>query len=268
MTDQTSDAVVEKPVETVTTETSSPQVENPITGGETTDSEHVDQGSEPESPESLPEDTEEQRRAFQQMRLENKRLKEQLEQGDGKSAFSAFRPQQPPVSQPVRIENFTDPTTGETNWQAYQVAQTQREQQTINQATFAAQQATQEILDENNARSKYPEQFKDKNFEQRVADRWIAAKLRGENPTISNIADDEARLYGKVVSKAEKIGAEKALNEVSEKEKAGLSVSGQTSQPAQRITSQEEFERLRVKTRLGDDAATTARLSKIPWANK
>ena len=272
MTDQNSVVAEEKAVETETTQTNSPQVEAPTTGEQTTKEVSVDQSTSTESTDDNPTGSEnwaaEQRRAFQEQRQEIKRLKEQVEAKDDKNAFEVFRPQTAPVSQPVKVEAYTDPLTGETNWNAYQAAQANREQQLINQARFEAQQTTQELLDENQARLGHPEEFKDKNFEQRVADRWIAAKLRGENPSISKIADDEARLYSKAVSKAEKIGAEKAFTEISEKEKAGLSVSGQTSEPARQVASQEETANLSYKTRRGDDDAIASRISKIPWANK
>lgn len=273
MTDQTSVVAEEKvQVENETTSTKSPQVEVPTTEEQTTQEVSVDQDTSSESTDDSLAGSEnwtaEQRRAFQEQRQEIKRLKEQVESKPSESAFAAFRPQSAPVSQPVKIESFTDPISGETNWDAFNAAQTKREQDLISQAQFVAQQTTQELMDENSARIKHPEEFKDKNFEQRVADRWFAAKMRGENPSVSQIADDEARLYSKAVSKAEKIGAEKAFTELSEKEKAGLSASGQTSQPSRQEASQEDIERLRVKTRGGDDDAITARISKIPWANK
>jgi hypothetical protein len=54
----------------------------------------------------------------------------------------------------------------------------------------------------------------------------------------------------------------------SEKEQASLTVSGQTSQPAQQAASAEQLEELGRKSRFGDDDAIAARMSKIPWANK
>lgn len=275
MTDQKSVAVEEKVVETETAQTSSPQVEEPTTEVQTTLDESVDQGSSLESPEDTPVGSEnwtaEQRRAFQEQRQEIKRLKEQVaEREKSESAFNAFRPQTPPVSQSgqIRVEDFTDPVTGETNWSAYNHAVNQAIVGANQNAAFVAQQTTQELIDENNARTKYPELFTDKETEQEIADMWFAAKMRGENPSIVQIAGRVAKRYGKAVSKAEKIGAEKALTEVSEKEKAGLSASGQTAEVGQKVSSEEELADLSYKTRRGDDSAIAARISKIPWANK
>lgn len=261
--------VVENAVETDTTQASSPQAENPITEGETMQGENVQTPVVEES--NVPVDQAEQRRAFQELRQENKRLKEEREASlpKGESAFNAFRAQTPPVSSsPVQVQNFTDPITGETDWQSFNQAQQAREQQIIQQAKYEAQQTTQELLDENNARSKYKELFADPEIEQDMADKWLAAKLRGQNVSITQIADGFARKLKQSVSKAEKIGAERILTEVSEKEKAGLTASSQSSQGAVRASSQEEIESLRAGTRIGNQDSVTARISKIPWANK
>ncbi len=262
----------EKAGEAETPQVVPPTTEQPTTGAETMVKEPVDQVPLTEGESDLPADVEEQRRAFQEQRLEIKRLREEAAKREkSESAFNAFRVQTPPIGQPVelRIENFTNPVTGETDYAAYNQAVNQViQRQATQSASFIAQQTTNEMLDENNARLKHPTEFKDKNFEQRVADRWVAAKFRGENPSISDIADDEANLYGKAISKAEKVGEEKALTDLSEKEKAGLSASGQTSTPARQESSREDFEQLQAKTRRGDFDAVAARISKIPWANK
>lgn len=259
----------EQVVETETTQTSSPAVESPITGDETMQGEESVQAPVVEESD-VPTDIEEQRRAFQELRLENKRLKEEIEvKPRGESAFDAFRAVTPPISTaPVQVQNFVDPITGETDWQSFNNAQQQREQLIVQQAKFEAQQATTELLDENNARQKHPKLFADPELEQDMADKWLAAKLRGQTVSISDIADSFARKLSKTATKAEKIGAERVLNEVSEKEKAGLTAPSQSSQTAERVTSQEDFQQLSVSTRRGNDDAITARISTIPWANK
>lgn len=256
--------VEEQGVEIETTQTSSPQVESPITGDETVQGETV-QPSVVEESDVSSSMTEEQRRAFQEQRLENKRLKEELEaKPKGPSAFETFRAT-PPVSQPVEIQNFTDPITGETNWQALNQAQQQREQAIIQQATAAARNEFQENLDEQNARTKYPELMNDPVTEKQIASRWLYEKVNGNNVSISDIASEFARNFKQAVSKAEKIGAERVLNEVSEKEKV-VTAQSQTSQGSS--TSQDDAQKLSVGTRMGNDDAITARISKIPWANK
>jgi hypothetical protein len=261
----------EKVVETETTQTSSPQVESPITGDETVQEDEIVQTPLVEESDVTKTMTEEQRRAFQEQRLENKRLKEQLETLPKEaSAFEAFRAKGPSGEQtePVRVENFYDSVTGETNWQAYNLAQQQREQQIVAQAKVEAQSTVQDLLDEERARTKYPELMNNPLTEKQIASRWLYEKIQGNDVKIETIAEEFARNFKQAVSKAEKISTERILNEVSEKEKAGLSAQGQSSQTANQASSQREVEQLGAGTRRGDADAITARISKIPWANK
>lgn len=262
--------VEENKVETETTETSSPQVESPITGGETVQEDAVVQTPVAEETDVTKSMSEEQRRAFQEQRLENKRLKEQLETiKPGESAFDAFRDQTPPAqSDPVRVDNFYDSVTGLTDWTAYNQAQQQREQAIVAQAKAEARSEVQELMDEERARAKFPELMNNPVTEKQIASRWLYEKVQGNKVSVEQIAEEFARNFKQAVSKAEKIGAEKVLNEVSEKEKAGLQATSQSSQGASKSASTEELEQLSVATRRGDLDAVTARVSKIPWANK
>ena len=266
-----SDVAEEKAVETVTTQTESPQVEKPITGAETDVRVSSDQNTVAERSDVESTMNEEQRRAFQEMRLENKRLKEERESSVSEgSAFDAFKAQTPPVGQSnsIRVEDYNDPITGETNWQAYNYALQQREQGILQQARFEAQQTVREEMDESKARTNFPELFKDKNTEKLIASRWFFEKAQGNNVSISSIAEEFARNFKQAVSKAEKIGEERILNEVTEKEQATLVAESQTSSSARTELSQDNLENLSYRTRTGDADAVTARLSKIPWANK
>ncbi len=251
---QNKEAVVEKEAET-TAQTSSPQVEVPTTEEQTAQVE-VDQPQQEQVSDVESVETKDPRE-FQIKRLaeENKRLKAER-QG---SAFDAFRPQG--QTGQVDIRNYTDQYTGEVNYPAYNAA--------VNtQIQTVATQTTQELLDEQNARSKHPDLFEDPDTEQEIADLWVAAKLRGENTSVAAIAERVAKRNSKDVSKAEKRGAEKILQEVSVKEQAGLSASGQTSQGMQQQMSDEDQQVLSERTRVGDEDAIVARLSRIPWANK
>lgn len=266
----TVDVAGQKEVETETTQTESPQVESSITGSETDARVSDDQGTVTEQSD-VKFQTEEERRAFQEMRLENKRLKEKLGSSEsGESAFDTFKTQTPPIGQisPIRVEDYQDTITGETNWQAYNYALQQREQQVLQQARFEALQTVREEMDEQNARTKFPELFADKNTEKLIAAQWFFEKAQGRNVPITQIAGEFARNFKQAVSKAEKIGAEKILDEVTEKEKATLVVESQTSSSAQAGLSQDEQHNLSTRTRFGDDTAVAARISKIPWANK
>lgn len=255
--DTNQNVAVESEVEP-TTQTNSPQVEVPSTEEQTAPILADQPGDEQVS--DVHEDAPTDPREYQVKRLaeENRRLK-----AERVNAFDAFRPQ--PVAQgQVDVRNYTD-EFGNTNWNAYQQAVNANAQQV---ATTQAQQTVQEMLDEQNARTKHSELFADPDIEQEIADRWVAAKLRGENATISDIAAKVAKRFSKDVSKAEKRGAEKALQEVSVKEQAGLAASGQTSQGARQAQSDEEHEMLSQQTRVGNQDAIVARMRNIPWANK
>lgn len=264
----------QKAVETETTQVVPPATEELTTEVQTTLETPVE-GEKVESQTEFPVGSEnwtaEQRRAFQEQRQEIKRLREEVgSRKQSESAFNAFRAPTPPVMQPgdIRAENFIDPNTGMLDTAGFDRAINAKLQAAQQAANYTAQQTAQDMLDENNARIKHPELFSDRDTEQEIADRWFAAKMRGENPSILEIADRVSRRYGSAVSKAEKIGKEQAFTEISEKEKAGLSASGQTSAPGRQEASSEELANLSFKTRKGDYDAVASRISKIPWANK
>lgn len=253
-------AVVESAVEE-TTQTSSPQVKEATTEPQTP--------KEQATPEAVPEESEETRREFQAKRLneENRRLKEELKAREQReSAFAAFRqPVVPDLNQGLRVEDYTDPVTGEVNRPAYNAAYQATQ---ARQAAFQAQQSVAEQIDEYQARQKFPHLFSDAEIEQEIADRWFAAKMRGENVTVSFVAERVNDRFAKAVSKAEKQGVEKALTEVGPKEQAGLAASAQTSQPARTAQAGTDLDNLRELSRQGSDDAIAARLAGIPWANK
>jgi len=256
--------VVEEKAADVTAQTSPPQVEAPLT------EEQTSQETDSQVTDELPVDVEEQRRAFQEQRLEIKRLKEENEaRAKSESAFKVFRPQAPQAqSNPIRVEDFKDPYTGELDLDRYNGAVNNALLNAKQGARYEAQQAVEERLDEDKARTKYPELFADAETEQEIADRWFAARMRGENPTVSDIAGRVAKRFTTAVSKAEKIGAEKILEEVSPKEQASLAAEGGTSYSSRNQISDDEFERLKRQSRGRDSSAEEAiakRLKGIPY---
>lgn len=225
--------VAAQPVVEDTTQASSPQAEVQPTDVQT-----------PPNPTPDIEDSmsPEQRKAFQEMRIEKKRLEEQLQaRQSNESAFAPFRPQ------------VFDPNTAMDDSQRIR---------------SEAAQAAQEVVDELMAKQKYPELFKDRETEQEIADRWFASKMRGENVSISDIAEKVNQRYHTAVTKAEQAGAKQALEQVTPKEQAALAATPSSSRAAQSQTSSEDFERLKVATRLGNEEAMVARMRAIPWANK
>ena len=246
-----------KEVETETTQTESPAVKEETTVPQTTEDKTAQQAA-PDEPKFQ---SEEQRKAFQEMRLENKRLKEEITgRRANESAFATFKPQ----PQLVNPQAYTDPYTGEVNQMAYTNAH-------IQVAKAEAAQAAREEIDEFQARQKYPDLFADPELEQIVAGQWFTAKMQGENTSITSVADRVSKRLGKVVSKAEKSGMEKALEEVTPKEQAALAASGQTSAPARAEQKVQDWQGLVDVTRKGGSSAEDAialRLKGIPWANK
>jgi hypothetical protein len=266
--DENKEAVTEEAVEPNTTQDVSPASEAPTTEEQTVETQETE-GQEVSESEGTDEESP---RDYQIRRLaeENRRLKEERKaRSQGESAFQAFRPQIPTGAvQTVRVEDHADPITGEINWGSYNQAVQARDSKLIEQAKWEAQQTASELFEENDARQKFPQLFEDPEAEQEVADLWLAAKLRGQKVTVTEIAGKVAKRYQKAVSKAEKAGAEKVLSEVSEKEAAGLEASSQNSNQASRSVSQDERNRLATETRKGNTDAIAERLKSIPWANK
>ncbi len=261
-TKQAEEKVVEE-----TTQVAPPPTQVPSTEEQTNQEAKTDS----QVTEDLPVDAEEQRRAFQEQRLEIKRLKEEnAARAKSESAFDVFRPKAVPQAPnaPIRVEDFKDPYTGELDLDRYNAAVNDTLQRVQQNARFEAQQTTNDTLDENKARTTYPELFADPETEQEIADRWFAAKMRGENPSVSDIASRVAKRFGSAVSKAEKIGAEKILEEVSPKEQAALAAEGGTSFTSRSQISNDEFETLRKQSRGTGSSAEDAiaqRLKGIPY---
>lgn len=244
--------VEEKVAETETAQTNPPQVEVETTPE--TAQEDV----------ALPVESEEQRKAFQEQRLEIKALKEEVEaRKQSESAFAAFKPK--PAMTSFSSDQFTDPVTGEINLQALTAAQ---EAHITAKVTGQMEQRLAEEKDENSARTQYPDLFADPDVEQEIADRWFAAKMRGESVSVTDVAGKVSKRFEKALSKAEKSGAEKALQDIAPKEKVALTATGQSATSAQRQIDSENDEANIQAVRFGNDDALAKAMSKIPWANK
>lgn len=270
MADNKKSAAVEEKEEETTSQDSSPQSKEEITEPQTEQAEiesqkkpdevseepsDADPNVEPkEEPEGM---TEEQRKAFQQQRLEIKKLKEEQEaRKKGESAFDSFRPKPQQLGVPD-INNFVNADTGAVDWSGYNQA-------VINQAQSVATQTVQDQIDENNARQKFPDVFADPDLEEAVAGQWFANKLQGKDTSISDLAEKFSKKLTKATTKAQKEGAKKALTELTPKEQASLSVQGQST-GAQTQANVEEEETLRQKARHGDEDALTQLMKGVSW---
>lgn len=239
-------------VETETTQTASPPVEAPVTE-QTAEPVSTPEGELPDVEKGM---SEEARKAFQEQRLEIKRLKEESEAREkSESAFQVFKPQ----PQDVDINQFAD-AQGQVNWTAYNNAVAQR-------ARFEASQAAEEKFDELNAKKDYPELFSNPRTEKLIAAQWLYEKMAGKPASIYAIAKDFSKDFEKAVTKAEKSGAEKMLTQVSQKEQAAVTPS-QTSSNAKQAMSNDELEKLRRQSRgrgSESDDAIAQRMKGIPW---
>jgi hypothetical protein len=212
-------------------------------------------------------------REFQNRRLaeDNRKLKAELEaKAKNESAFDVFRPRQAPVAAPtgVNIYDYVDQESGTVDWNSYNGAVNNAIAQTQQVASYTAQQTTREIIDEQTARTKYPEVFANPELEEQAASMYLFAKMQGRDVSVSDIAAKIARGTSKAIAQAEKAGAEKILSEVSEKEAASLQASTQTSAPARQAASADQLERLRQQSRgrgRESDEAVAVRMSAIGW---
>lgn len=245
-----------------TSQDNSPQSEETITKSQTDQVEVETQ----EIPDEVSEETsdvgveksmsEEQRKAFQEQRLEIKKLREEKDaRARGESAFNAFRPK--PQQGTVDINNYVDQNTGQVNWGGYNQA-------VVNQAQSVAAQTVQEQIDENNARQKYPEVFADPDLEEAVAGQWLASKFGGKEVSITDIASRFSKKLAKANTQAEKEGAKKALTELTPKEQASLSVQTQSG-GAKTQANVEEEETLKYQTRFGNDEALGQLMGRVAW---
>lgn len=258
-------AVVENEVEE-TTQDSPPQSEEETISPQTQQDETQVESDEITAEVSDSQDAEssmtpEQRKAFQEMRLENKRFKDELKARESsESAFDVFKPKQ--TNQGVDPNNYINPNTGEIDWINYNNA-------VINQASVAASNAVQEQLDEERARTKYPEVFANPKLEKALAGQWFAEKMQGKNVSVTQLAAEYADLVQDSVKKAEKVaekrGAQQALSELTPKEAASLQAQGTTSTQARNELSFEDEENLKLRARNGDDDAMAQLMKSVAW---
>ncbi|MFZ5845669.1 MAG: hypothetical protein ACOY0S_04340 [Patescibacteria group bacterium] len=244
--------------ETLTPEPKEPEVEKAPEVSEAP----VTEPKEEEAPEGMGE---EQARAFQEMRQEIKRLKEErAERAKNEDYLREAMPPSAPAAPPaVDINRFINPDTGEFDADGFNRAHEARYQ-----ALRAEMLSLKQDLDEREARLKHPELDKDKQFEEEVAKTWLWENYRGNPVSFSQVAAKIKETRAKTVVASEEEGAKKAMEALSAKEQASLEVSPQTSAAARKEQSEAEDQALRGRTRGGDDQALAQRMAKIPWVKR
>lgn len=174
---------------------------------------------------ALPTDPSEQAKAFQRMRQEQKRLKEELAQ---------YKPSQPERKESVFQQVKSTPTD-------------------IDQTVEAK-------IDEIRAKEKYPQLDPDSSefdpaFEEEVASRYFFDLYRGKQTSLVKIASDLATRRGHGQPDVKKVQQEtiKQVKEsLTEKEQAALAATAKV--PASSISSSQR-DALRLRARQGDDWA-------------
>jgi hypothetical protein len=222
----------------------------------------------------------EQAKAFQEMRVKNKTLEDELKslkserenRAERSSAMERIVPQKSVRVEPTpSVNNFVNKETGEFDAQGYDNAMNARIQSL--EANLAAERSRN---DEELAKTLHPEldpnsDKYDAAFDREVAKEWTFEMMNGKNVTFQQIAN-RLKAERNKASKAQQVADEKDSKEsLAKKEQASMDVSAQTSSSARQEMNAEEYARLRQLTResKGDsNLAVAARLSKIPWKNK
>lgn len=201
------------------------------------------------------EDTPKDNAAWAKMRVENKQLKQALEQS---GVDAEYLDQLRQASQPVSAD-YSQATT-----QVDDSAEYGQVTQAVNTAQSLSAQAMAEIRELKNqlenqqdmaARQKYPDLFKNPEFEAIVAEKKLVARMLGKNRTTTEIADEASRLFSKSIEKAQAQATEQA--EVRQTQKTQAVAQPQTTTSAGTGTGDSKDE-LRMRVRRGDRDAQEA----------
>lgn len=223
---------------------------------ETQEAEPATTDKEPELPEGAKERTTQQ---FD-------KLKKQL--ADARERNSRLERTFQPSVNPSKPDWY-DPDTGTVDVAKLQQKESSQAQTVANlQHQLQSITKREEIKQEEEAYVSYPElnpksgNF-DESFQKTVISNLATSYAEGKNPTYKEEADRIMKITEKVAKKAEKAGAQKALEQLSPKEQAALEATGRSD----RRLPQVDHAALRDTTRKGGRTgleATMARLSKIP----
>jgi hypothetical protein len=237
-------------------EVEAPTTDNPeseSTEEETEVDQPLEESEEQESPETetgknedgnVPKDN----AAWAAMRAENKRLKESLDEIDPeyieklRGATGPQNYQSPQVAPVTEDADYSD-VTNRVNWTQNQVVQARQENAQLRQL-LELQQDTQ-------AEDAYPELKTDKQFQQIVAEKKLAARVLGHDRTTMQIAKEVRGLLTKRDEQTSVKAAEETKQQMIERQAATVEPKGKTSGGKSAIASEE----LRDKVRRGDSAA-------------
>lgn len=188
--------------------------------------------------------------AWAALRVENKRLKEVVAEVDPEylnMLRGAVRPQEynQPEFNPVSDDTDYSEVTNRLNWTQQQAVQANQQ--------ISRLQNQLETQQDRMAEEAYPELKTDKEFQQIVAEKKLAARVLGRDVTTMEIARDVKKLLSRRDEQISVQAAQDARREVAEKQVATAEARGQSSAGK----PMEDDESLRMRVRKGDSDAQT-----------
>jgi hypothetical protein len=211
------------------------------------------QDPEPETGENEVDDTPpKDNAAWAAMRAENKRLKEATERVDPEyleKLRGATAPQEPyaPQFTPVNDDADYSEVTQRLNWTQQQAMSAQQQ--------LARMQQQLELQQDRQAEEAFPELKSDKEFQQLVAEKKLAARVLGRDATTLEIARSVKKLLSRREEQVAVQTAQATKQHIIDKQAATAEGKGQAS-PGSQTTGDDE---LRQKVRMGNaDAETEA----------
>jgi hypothetical protein len=183
------------------------------------------------------------------MRTENKRLKEVVDSVDPQyleSLRSVTQPQSytPPQVPQVNGDADYNQVTQSVNW---------ANQQAANANTQLAQMRRQmELQQDREAERAYPELKQNREFQQIVAEKKLAARVLGHDRTTLEIADEVHRLLSRRDEQVAAKATQETKEQIAQRQAISSEPRGQTSGGQSSVRNEEQ----RMKVRRGDSQAT------------
>ncbi len=239
--------------QTETQEVASTQVETEVTPGTSAD------GSDLTLPKDVPDRTAEQ---FEKLTETNRRLKEDID-------LLKNQPAQPPIEQPKTEEKpIYDPKTGFVDIEALEGIRKDAKEANERSKRAEDNQRSSNVESElRNLYSAYPElknpgtdaqkEFFDESERIYIHSSAYPEKYGGNILSQKEAAD----LAAKKLNRTET--PEQAAENLDVKQQAGLSATGETSQGVGDVKTEENLEKLRLGTRLGDEKSMIERMRNI-----
>lgn len=207
----------------------------------------TEQSTEPETVNEVDDRPPKDNAAWAAMRAENKRLKEAVETVDPEyleKLRGAVAPQEPyaPQFNPVTDDADYSEVTQRLNW---------TQQQALNaQQQLARMQQQLELQQDRQAEEAFPELKSDKEFQQLVAEKKLAARVLGREATTLEIARSVKKLLSRREEQVAVQTAQDTKQRIIEKQAAIAEGKGQS------ITNlSQDDESLRMRVRQGDQSA-------------